>query len=119
MKRVSRQLAEQTESSQEISQVVAALEQHYDSEMEEYRDSHPNAMMPGEAQMPTGEEISEAFENFLSAIDDRDNDRFGERALRFGEDVDSRLADHYFTDASEDHPERRDDDTDSEADDDQ
>ena len=102
MQRVSRQLAEQTAASQEISQVVAALEQHYDAEMEEYRNRHPNAMMPGESQMPTGDEISEAFENFLSAIDDRDNDHFGERALPFGENIDSRLADHYHTDADTD-----------------
>ncbi|WP_165165099.1 PAC2 family protein [Corynebacterium qintianiae] len=101
IQRVSHQLSEQTVSSQEISQVVAALEQHYDSEMQEYRDRHPNAMMPGESQMPSGEEIGEAFENFLSAIGDRDNDHFGERALPFGEDVDSRLADHYTTDLSD------------------
>lgn len=101
MERVARQLAEQTSASVEIQQVVAALEQHYDAEMEEYRDRNPNAMMPGESQMPTGEEISEAFENFLSAIDDRDNDRFGDRALPFGEDVDSRLADHNFTDPTD------------------
>ena len=112
MQRVSRQLAEQTASSQEISQVVAALEQHYDSEMQEYRDRHPNAMMPGESQMPSGEEIGEAFENFLSTIDDRDYDSFGERALPFGEDVDSRLADHYTTDLSEPDSAERDDDDD-------
>ena len=115
MQRVSRQLAEQTASSQEISQVVAALEQHYDSEMQEYRDRHPNAMMPGESQMPSGEEIGEAFENFLSAIDDRDYDSFGERALPFGEDVDSRLADHYTTDLSEPDSAERDDDDDTGA----
>jgi len=75
MQRVSRQLAEQTAGSEEISQVVTALEQHYDREMEDYRERHPNAMMPGEAQTPSGEEIGEAFENFLAAIEDRDRNR--------------------------------------------
>lgn len=72
MDKVSAQLAEQTAASEEIAQVVRALEEHYDAEMEEYRERNPQAMMPGEAQMPSGEEISEAFENFLAAIEDRD-----------------------------------------------
>lgn len=72
MERVSQQLAEQTGNSGEIAQVVAQLEQHYDSEMESYREKNPQKMMPGEAQVPSGEEIGEAFENFLAAIDDRD-----------------------------------------------
>ena len=72
MRRVSQQLAEQTHNSDEITNVVQALEEHYDREMQEYRDRHPQAMMPGEAQMPSGEEISEAFENYLTAIEDRD-----------------------------------------------
>ena len=38
----------------------------------DYREKHPQKMMPGEAQVPSGEEIGEAFENFLAAIDDRD-----------------------------------------------
>lgn len=75
MQRVAQQLAEQTSDSEEIAQVVAQLEQHYDSEMESYRDKNPQKMMPGEAQMPSGEEIGEAFENFLAAIDDRDRNR--------------------------------------------
>ena len=72
MERVAQQLAEQTNNSDEITQVVAQLEQHYDSEMASYREKHPQKMMPGEAQVPSGEEIGEAFENFLAAIDDRD-----------------------------------------------
>ncbi|AWB84158.1 PAC2 family protein [Corynebacterium liangguodongii] len=105
MERVARQLAEQTESSSEIMQVVNALEQHYDTEMEEYRDRHPEAMMPGEAQMPSGEEISEAFENFLSAIDDRDSDSFGERALPSRGETTTRLADHFYTYPESNDPE--------------
>lgn len=72
MDRVAQQLAEQTNSSEEIAQVVEQLEQHYDSEMASYREKNPQKMMPGEAQVPSGEEIGEAFENFLAAIDDRD-----------------------------------------------
>jgi len=75
MERVAQQLAEQTHGSEEIAQVVAQLEQHYDSEMDSYRKRNPQKMMPGEAQVPSGEEIGEAFENFLAAIDDRDRDR--------------------------------------------
>ena len=72
MDRVAQQLAEQTNSSEEIAQVVEQLEQHYDSEMASYREKNPQKLMPGEAQVPSGEEIGEAFENFLAAIDDRD-----------------------------------------------
>lgn len=72
MERVAQQLAEQTSNSEEIAQVVEQLEEHYDSEMASYREKNPQKMMPGEAQVPSGEEIGEAFENFLAAIDDRD-----------------------------------------------
>ncbi|MEH0146276.1 PAC2 family protein [Corynebacterium sp. Q4381] len=88
MKKVARQLAEQTSASEEITQVVQSLEEHYDAEMEDYRKRNPEAMMPGEAELPSGEEISEAFENFLSAIEDRDRSR--------------ELSDPYFVDPDED-----------------
>ena len=98
MGRVSQQLAEQTSNSDEITQVVQALEEHYDREMQEYRDRHPQAMMPGEAQMPSGEEISEAFENYLTAIEDRDRNRSEQRSLPHSEETDQRLRDHFFID---------------------
>nr|WP_246815341.1 PAC2 family protein [Corynebacterium sp. HMSC08F01] len=98
MKRVSQQLAEQTTNSAEITHVVQALEEHYDQEMEEYRRHHPQAMMPGEAQMPSGEEISEAFENYLTAIEDRDRNRGQQRSLPHDENTDRRLRDYYFID---------------------
>ena len=101
MAKVSRQLAEQTAASEEISHVVQALEQHYDSEMEEYRERNPSAMMPGEAQVPSGEEISEAFENFLAAIEDRDRDQAGSQELPLA-DEQQRLKDHYFLDPTAD-----------------
>lgn len=75
MKKVASQLSEQTSASEEIAQVVQSLEEHYDAEMEDYRKRNPDAMMPGEAELPSGEEISEAFENFLAAIEDRDRSR--------------------------------------------
>ncbi|MGV0432571.1 PAC2 family protein [Corynebacterium sp. 20_84] len=82
MERVAQQLAEQTNNSEEIANVVGQLEQHYDSEMASYRKKNPQKMMPGEAQVPSGEEIGAAFENFLAAIDDRD------RTLGPGDDID-------------------------------
>ena len=100
MRRVSQQLAEQTHNSDEITHVVQALEEHYDREMQEYRDRHPQAMMPGEAQMPSGEEISEAFENYLTAIEDRDRNRDQQRSLPHSEETDRRLRDQYFIDPS-------------------
>lgn len=75
IQRVNQQLAEQTVGSEEITHVVTQLEQYYDTELSKYRESHPNAMMPGESQVPSGEEIGEAFENYLAALDDRDQPR--------------------------------------------
>lgn len=98
MRRVSQQLAEQTMDSEEITQVVHALEEHYDSEMQEYRRQHPQAMMPGEAQVPSGEEISEAFENYLTAIEDRDRGGRNQPSLPHDAETDQRLRDHFFLD---------------------
>lgn len=119
MSRVSLQLAEQTQNSDEISHVVQALEEHYDREMQEYRERHPHAMMPGEAQMPSGEEISEAFENYLTAIEDRDRGQRDsqQRSLPHSEETDQRLRDHFFIDPSEQSQQRGDDQGDSRNDD--
>ncbi|WP_257161255.1 PAC2 family protein [Corynebacterium cystitidis] len=73
--RVARQLTEQVSGSEEIMHVVTQLEQHYDTELEKYRKHHPDVLMPGEAQVPSSEEIGQAFENYLSALDDRDAPR--------------------------------------------
>ncbi|WIM66767.1 PAC2 family protein [Corynebacterium breve] len=72
---VAKQLTEQTAGSEEIMHVVTQLEKHYDQELAEYRKTHPNAMMPGESQVPSGEEIGAAFENYLAAVDDRERTR--------------------------------------------
>ena len=67
--RVENQLEEQVGGSEEIEGVVQQLEQQYDAYMERYRKEHPQAIMPGEEPMPTGEEISEEFQAFLASLD--------------------------------------------------
>ena len=69
--KVHRQLMEQTEESSEIQRVVDALEQQYDSELERYRNRHPQAVMPGESELPSGDEIGAEFEKFLADLDDQ------------------------------------------------
>lgn len=68
IERVDAQLAEQINDSEEINQVVHQLEQQYDAYVEQYRSQHPQAIMPGEAPVPTGEEIGEEFERFLAGL---------------------------------------------------
>ena len=41
--------------------------------MERYRNEHPQAIMPGEQNVPTGEEISEEFQRFLADLDTVDD----------------------------------------------
>ena len=68
--RVHQQLEEQVADSDEIAGVVNQLEEQYDAYMERYRKRHPQAIMPGEEHMPTGEEIGADFEAFLAGLDD-------------------------------------------------
>ncbi|SMG12103.1 Predicted ATP-dependent carboligase, ATP-grasp superfamily [Corynebacterium pollutisoli] len=74
MTRVTQQLSEQVDDSHEIQQVVAHLERQYDEELERYRASNPKAMLPGEHEMPSGDEIGEEFERFLAALDATEED---------------------------------------------
>lgn len=74
MTRVTQQLSEQVDDSHEIQQVVAHLEHQYDEELERYRASNPKAMLPGEHEMPSGDEIGEEFERFLAALDATEED---------------------------------------------
>lgn len=67
--RIDEQLAEQTEASREIQQVVHALEEQFDQEAQRHRERNPQGILPGEENLPTGEEISAEFEQFLAAID--------------------------------------------------
>lgn len=78
MSRVAGQLAEQVDESAEIQHVVNQLEQQYDHELERYRATHPKAMLPGEHDMPSGEEIGEEFERFLAALDSTEEDNASE-----------------------------------------
>lgn len=68
--RVSEQLAEQVAESAEIQQVVGALEQQYDVELNNYRSAHPRAALPGEHDLPSADELGQEFEKFLAAFDD-------------------------------------------------
>lgn len=67
--RVTNQLHEQVDDSAEIQHVVRQLEYQYDEELNRYRDKNPKAMLPGEQDMPSGEEIGEEFERFLATLD--------------------------------------------------
>ena len=71
--RVENQLEEQVGGSDEIEGVVQQLEQQYDAYMERYRKEHPQAIMPGEEPMPTGEEISEEFQAFLASLNEEES----------------------------------------------
>lgn len=69
-RRITHQLVEQVEENGEIQQVVRALEVQYDEEFERYRKNHPQVALPGEQDVPTGEELGEQFEEFLAKLDD-------------------------------------------------
>lgn len=69
-RRVSHQLVDQVEENGEIQQVVRALEVQYDEEFERYRQNHPQAALPGEQEVPSGDELGEQFEKFLAKMDD-------------------------------------------------
>lgn len=68
---VEKQLAEQVTDSDEVAAVVSGLERQYDDALERYRKENPQAILPGEEHMPTGEEISAEFEEFLASLDER------------------------------------------------
>lgn len=70
IERSSKQLENYLSDNTEVVQVVHALEEQYDAEVERYRNAHPGAMLPGEGPLPTGDEIGEEFERFLASIDD-------------------------------------------------
>lgn len=72
IERTESQLEDYLADNMEIIQVVSALEQQYDEELERYREKHPDALLPGDGPLPTGEEIGEEFERFLASIDHED-----------------------------------------------
>lgn len=73
MQRADRQLQEHIAENQEIMQVVSAMEEQYDQEMERYRRQHPTVMLPGEKSLPSGEELGAEFEKFLANIGEDEN----------------------------------------------
>ncbi|HAT1153051.1 PAC2 family protein [Corynebacterium striatum] len=68
--RVSQQLEEQVMDSDEITGVVQQLEEQYDYYHERYREKHPNALLPGEEGVPSGDEIGAEFQAFLAGLDE-------------------------------------------------
>lgn len=67
--RIAEQIREGIADNGEIQNVVASLEQQYDEEMGRYREDHPQAMLPGETNLPSGEQIGAEFEQFLAELD--------------------------------------------------
>ena len=73
--RANRQLQEHIAENHEIMQVVSAMEEQYDQEMERYRRDHPSMMLPGEKSLPSGDELGEEFEQFLASIENAQDPR--------------------------------------------
>ncbi len=70
--KVEEQLYQQTAENGEIQQVVGLLEQQYDERLAEFQEAHPGMALPGEAAIPTSEELGEEFERFLASVSDRE-----------------------------------------------
>ena len=86
VERFETHLAEQVSQVEELDQIVQQLEHQYDSFVARYRTEHPQAILPGEENVPSGEEISAEFQRFLDAIEQEDSWR--EHFLR--EDINDR-----------------------------
>lgn len=72
--KVGTQIEEQVQDSHEIQAVVRALETQYDTEMERYRSEHRTEILPGDSDIPSGEELGAEFERFLAGLDDQEDD---------------------------------------------
>lgn len=68
--RVAEQVEEQVQGSPEIQHVVGMLERQYDEELERYKERNPQAVLPGESSLPSGEELGVEFEQFLAELDE-------------------------------------------------
>jgi proteasome assembly chaperone (PAC2) family protein len=73
--RAEREIAEQVEGSEEVAQVVAALERQYDTVISE--GDERSSPMGGE--LPTADELGAEVERFLAGRDDADEDRDPDR----------------------------------------
>ncbi|MDC7088178.1 PAC2 family protein [Corynebacterium pseudodiphtheriticum] len=69
IQRISQQLEEQIDQADEVQSLVAGLEEQFDEGLERYREKNPQAILPGEQNMPTGDEIGASFEQFLNSLD--------------------------------------------------
>lgn len=76
--KVRMQIEEQVQDSHEIQAVVRALEGQYDSEMERYRTDQRTEILPGESDLPTGDELGAQFERFLAGLDTDQEDSSNE-----------------------------------------
>ena len=72
IQRISHQLEEQVAHADEVQSLVAGLEEQFDEGLERYREQNPQAILPGEQNMPTGDEIGASFEQFLDSLDNPD-----------------------------------------------
>ena len=69
--RAEREIAEQVEGSEEVAQVVAALERQYDTVISE----GGRAALPTGGELPTADELAAEVERFLAGRDDDTEDR--------------------------------------------
>ncbi|CAM2746849.1 PAC2 family protein [Corynebacterium propinquum] len=72
IQRISHQVEEQVGQADEVQSLVAGLEEQFDEGLERYREQNPQAILPGEQNMPTGDEIGASFEQFLDSLDNPD-----------------------------------------------
>lgn len=66
-----RAIAAEVEGNDEVTAVVAALEQQYDAFVQ--GQERPNLWAPEDSQLPSAEQLGAEFENFLRQVSDDDN----------------------------------------------
>ncbi len=70
------EIARYLAANEEVAEVVAALEQQYDTF--ERAESSGSSLLAQDEPLPTGEEIGQQFEQFLAGLDGPDADQSGE-----------------------------------------
>ncbi|AKK03320.1 PAC2 family protein [Corynebacterium epidermidicanis] len=76
--RVMGLVQEQVAESQEIQAVVHALESQYDEELARYQQEHPQQLLPGVTDVPSGEELGQEFEKFLAELEQGEDPYHGD-----------------------------------------
>lgn len=76
--RMAKVLENEIAQMSDVHNDLAELEEHYDSIMDIYHREHPDAILPGEYDVPSGEDIGREFEKFLSQLSQDDNDGLSE-----------------------------------------